>query len=224
MSGLDGMKFRTQEGGDVSVGPHKIRDQDSLFERWIRVRASLVAQTVKNLRAMQKTWVWPLGWEDPLKKGKATHSSILAWRIPMDRGAWQATVHGVTESDMTEQLSTAQHLVCPGGLSGKKRWIREWGKWDMEGGKANAGAPYQSHSCEKWRLHSTTNQKKWPSWRGGGWRVYTLASFPHRNGSPWWGFLHISGLCLYTGLFSFQGVKRDLEAECREGWAWDGTL
>ena len=43
---------------------------------------SLVAQTVKNLPAMQTTWVWPLGWEDPLEKGMATHSSILAWRIP----------------------------------------------------------------------------------------------------------------------------------------------
>ena len=39
-----------------------------------------------------------LGWEDPLEEGTATHSSILAWRIPMDRAAWQATVHGVTES------------------------------------------------------------------------------------------------------------------------------
>ena len=44
--------------------------------------ASLVAQLVKNLPAMQETWVLPLGWEDPLEKGKATHSSILAWRIP----------------------------------------------------------------------------------------------------------------------------------------------
>ena len=44
--------------------------------------ASLVAQLVKNLPAMQETWVWSLGWEDPLKKRKATHSSILAWRIP----------------------------------------------------------------------------------------------------------------------------------------------
>ena len=41
-----------------------------------------VAQTVKNLPAIQETWVQFLGWEDPLEKGKATHSSILAWRIP----------------------------------------------------------------------------------------------------------------------------------------------
>ena len=44
--------------------------------------ASLVAQVVKNLPAMQETWVWSLGWEDPVEKGMATHSSILAWRIP----------------------------------------------------------------------------------------------------------------------------------------------
>ena len=52
---------------------------------------------VKNLPAVQETCVQPLGWEDPLEKGMETHSSILAWRIPMDR-AWQATVHGVAKS------------------------------------------------------------------------------------------------------------------------------
>ena len=57
-----------------------------------------MAQLVKNLPAMQETWVQPLGWEDPLEKGMATQSSILAWRIPMDRGAQQATVHGITKS------------------------------------------------------------------------------------------------------------------------------
>ena len=56
--------------------------------------ASLVAQLVKNLPAMWKTLVQPLGWEDPLEKGKATHSIILAWRI-----LWTIyTVHGVTKS------------------------------------------------------------------------------------------------------------------------------
>ena len=45
-------------------------------------RASLIAQLVKNLPTMQEIWIRSLGWEDPLKKGKATHSSILAWRIP----------------------------------------------------------------------------------------------------------------------------------------------
>ena len=60
--------------------------------------ASLVAQMVKNLPAMWETWVQSLGQEDPMEEDRATHSSILAWRIPMDRGAWWATVHGVTKS------------------------------------------------------------------------------------------------------------------------------
>ena len=68
--------------------------------RWLKmnknfyalIRASLIAQLVKNLPAMQETWDRSLGWEDPLEKGKATHSSILAWRIP-----W-TTVHGITKS------------------------------------------------------------------------------------------------------------------------------
>ena len=46
------------------------------------IRISLMAQLLKNPPAMRETWVWSLGWEDPLAKGKATHSSILAWRIP----------------------------------------------------------------------------------------------------------------------------------------------
>ena len=58
---------------------------------------------VKNLPAMQETWVRSLGREDPLEKGMATHSSILAWRIPWtERGAWWATVLGAAESHMTE--------------------------------------------------------------------------------------------------------------------------
>ena len=60
--------------------------------------ASLVTQVIKNLPAVQETWVRSLGWENPLEEGMATHSSILAWRIPMDRGAWWATVQGVTKT------------------------------------------------------------------------------------------------------------------------------
>ena len=59
-----------------------------------------MAQKVKNLPAVQETWVQALDQEDPLEKEMATHSSILAWRISMDRGAWRATVHGVAKSQI----------------------------------------------------------------------------------------------------------------------------
>ena len=49
---------------------------------------------------MWEIWVQSLGWEDPLEEDMATHSNILAWRIPMDRGAWQSTVHGVAKSQI----------------------------------------------------------------------------------------------------------------------------
>ena len=62
--------------------------------------ASLVAQLVKNLPAMQEAWVRSLGWEDPLEKRLATHSSVLVWRIP-----WTAYPWGCKESNMTERLS-----------------------------------------------------------------------------------------------------------------------
>ena len=58
-----------------------------------------MAQRLKHLPAMWETWVRSLGWEDPLEKEMATHSSILAWRIP-----WAEDPRGCKESDMTEQL------------------------------------------------------------------------------------------------------------------------
>ena len=60
--------------------------------------ASLVAQTVKNLLQCRRPGFDPWGWDDPLEDGMATHSSIHAWKIPRDREAWWATVHGVAES------------------------------------------------------------------------------------------------------------------------------
>jgi len=67
----------------------------------------MVAQMVKNPLAMWEIWVQSLYLEDPLEKEMATHSSILAWRIPMNRGAWQATAHGITKS--WTRLSTVHH-------------------------------------------------------------------------------------------------------------------
>ena len=68
-----------------------------------------LAHLVKNLPAMQKTWVQSLGWEDPLEKGMAIHSSTLAWRSPWteESGMLQAIYNpwGCKESDTTEQLT-----------------------------------------------------------------------------------------------------------------------
>ena len=78
--------------------------------------ASLLAQTVKNLPAMWETWVWSLHQEDPLEKGIATHSSILAWRIPMDRGAlagcspWSHKQLDTTEQLNNNNISTLEHI------------------------------------------------------------------------------------------------------------------
>ena len=65
-----------------------------------------MSQTVKNLPAMQETWVQSLGGEDPLEKEMATYSSILAWRILWTEEPGWATVHGVAELDMTESSHT----------------------------------------------------------------------------------------------------------------------
>ena len=69
-----------------------------LLHKW----ASLVSQMVKNLSAMQETWVQSLGWEDPLEEGMATHSSILVVEAPWTEEPGRLTVHGVAESDKTE--------------------------------------------------------------------------------------------------------------------------
>ena len=72
---------------------------------------TVLAHTVKNLSAIQETWVLSLGWEDPLDESMATHSNILAWRIPWreESGGIQST--GGKELDTTKQLSIAQHIL-----------------------------------------------------------------------------------------------------------------
>ena len=81
----------------------------------------LIAQLVKNLPVMQETWVQSLGWKDPLENRKATHSSILAWRIP-----WTVQSMGRKESDTTEQLSL--HIpFWPEEFSLKDQLLNVWG-------------------------------------------------------------------------------------------------
>ena len=82
--------------GSQGVGHDLATEQLTVTKR--RGWASLVVQTVKNPPTMRETWVRSLGQEDPLEEGMATLSSIPSWRIPMDRGAWWVTVHGVVKS------------------------------------------------------------------------------------------------------------------------------
>ena len=62
------------------------------------LKSVLVVQSVKNLHTVHETQVRSLGWEDPLRKKTATHSNKLAWKNPMDRGAWWSIVNGVANS------------------------------------------------------------------------------------------------------------------------------
>ena len=81
-----------EPGGLPSMGLHRVGHD------WSDLAAAAAGgSVVKNPSAMQETRVPSLSQEDPLERGMVTHSSILAWRIPMDRGAWQATVHEVTK-------------------------------------------------------------------------------------------------------------------------------
>ena len=92
--------FQVKEGQEVDTQKYTVLwTQVCPFDiSYTHNQASLLAQMVKNLPAMWETWVLSLGWEDPLEEGMATHSSILPWRMPMGRGAWQPTVHGVAKS------------------------------------------------------------------------------------------------------------------------------
>ena len=78
---------------------------------------------VKNSPGVLETGVLSLGWEDPLEEGMATHSSVLAWRFPIYRGAWQATVHGVTKSDTTARLSNSTGLVGHDCETKQQHWF-----------------------------------------------------------------------------------------------------
>ena len=118
------------------VHENKAEERERKLKVSIKKGASLVAQRLKCLPAMQETWVRSLGQEDPLEKEMATHFSILAWRIPWTEEPWWATVHGVAKSQT--RLSNFTHSLnqkMVGNLRGKTAtkesplWMS---KWDWE--------------------------------------------------------------------------------------------
>ena len=88
----------SQQSGKTILQWHSHLKGKGIWLCYMLVWASLVAQKGKNLPAMWETWVWSLGPEGPLEEVMATHSGILYLENPMDRGAWQATVHGAAKS------------------------------------------------------------------------------------------------------------------------------
>ena len=94
-------KESTCNAGDPGSIPGSRRSPGDGIDYPLQYSSAFLVE--KNPPAMWETWDRSLGWKDPLEEGMATHSGILAWRIPMDRGAWRTTIHGVSKSQI--QLS-----------------------------------------------------------------------------------------------------------------------
>ena len=96
-------------------------------EKWAYWRKPFPGgSVVKNLPAMPETWVWSLGWEDPLEKEMITHSSILAWE--MDRGTWWTTIYGVAQSRTRRKWLSSRNLQE--GSHCKEKY--KWPKWTQK--------------------------------------------------------------------------------------------
>ena len=138
---------------------------------------------------MRETWVRSLRWEDPLEEGMVTHSSILAWRIPMDRGAWQATVHGVVKSwaSLSDWAHTSTQLIR------KNYSMKFWAESTHTNTHTFTGACIHKYICPldygkkyfllwsevKWN-HSVMSNSLWPC---GLWptRLRHPWDFPSKN-------------------------------------------
>ena len=136
--------------------------------------ASLVAQMVKNLPAMQETWVWSLDWEDPMEEGLATHSSILAWRIPwteepggLQSVGWQRAGHNWVTNTHTHTHTHTQILTVQyrGGLL-KHKMLTHKHTW----------------ICLKWFFHGWSEDRCWVAKGRLCWS--TLISYHYLNCFP----------------------------------------
>ena len=160
-----------------------------------------MAQAVKNLPAMQATWVQFLGGEDPLEEGMAIHSSILVWRIPMDSGAWRAAIRGVAKSRTWLSDQECMHWWLSGKESGsqcrryrfdpwiqKIPWRRKWQPtpvlpgtipWTEEsGGLQSMGLPRIWHN------------KTLITGAGDGTRLQCSCLENPRDGGAWWAAIY----------------------------------
>ena len=105
-------KEKQETGSDISILKHEIISLLNIHILLPLYWVSLAVQMVKNMPTLRETWAQSLGWEDPLEVGMATYSNILAWTISMDRGAWQATVHGIDKSRTQLTTSTTPLYYC----------------------------------------------------------------------------------------------------------------
>ena len=118
---------------------------------WQHFEDSLVARMVKNLPAMWETQVWALGWEDPLEKGMATHSSTLAWRIPWTEETGELHCGSISHtSTINTVLSTIHHgsNSATDSTSREEPWSRDQ-TWGLTGGYDSL-----SSSCNSFPFHS----------------------------------------------------------------------
>ena len=129
--------------------------------------ASLVAQMITYPPAMREIWVQSLGWEDSLDEGMATHSRILAWRIPMVRGAWWATVHGVPKSwtwlsPLRAPGDREQQVQVPERLEWEEKGLA-W--WTEDGGASREAKRIQGvegniEGCEGGRMSGSGGKQE----------------------------------------------------------------
>ena len=114
------------EGGIVLFHRQEVRDQGptTSYKWYVNIiigTCSVVKES--TVQETKETRVQSLGWKDPLEKGMATHSSILAWRVSMDRGAWCTTAHGFSKSwtrlsNWAQQYSVYQQCLMQGKIQG----------------------------------------------------------------------------------------------------------